>query len=1027
MLNAPQKYIEEFIHLLKMTISPDNIQRKECEARLNAIDKETKLNLLLQVLINEKGSDILEISSLMLRQAIYQCTDVKQFNEATLNTLKNTMPQLCLQQQDRNLRCKYVDIISSLATLCYEDDKNHWPEVNSFFYECLVRSNHDIGKEIGLRIIETAPCILGDFNDEFLGNIFKVITETMSANIQTHKLFVINSLKAFSSLFVDLSSKRSKKYINTPLQIILHVIKNSNDVDTVSKFLEELNVMIECKSRALKEYIVPIAETMVGLLASQHTAENIRIECMECLVSMAEHCKKSFKSAAKAYLPAIIDVFIRHITLIQEDPSWIFSIKEDGEDEEDDLPTVAETSLDRLTCALGGKTMFPLIMDKVPSLLSSKIWQHRCAALITLSCIAEGCIKIMKPHLSKIVEVVVPFIKDEHPRVIYSCINTLGQLTVDYSGYFHTNFHSQVFPAIFYCAETSAHYPRVQAQAVCCFVNLLEGCPKKVVEMYQDQFFHNLHSLFISAVNTLDKPGVPLVLENALSSISKFSECLKIDFVKYYRNIVPELLTLIRSFSSTPHPKYYIISLETLSSILLAVGSKECIHELDSVLEILKSFEIKSIKPTENDKNYHLDYLEIMSSIAEVFGDSFSPILPTLIPVLLELVSVPIENQIISSSIKTESSDSNTLTRAFSAHTDAINDKNKACLILQKLIKNLKASMSNYIDDICNVTIKNFLECYDEDIQCTACDTFPLILKCAQLKATNYEVQIWPKIFQAFYTRVLKSDGILYSDIAFDAIRDCIKVLSYNAIAGEVLIKIVEMMNVEISRLIQDYGNNSPATLHGNDTDENDLYEDDEDMDDFEDAYEENTLSSIENLTRTLFKMLKSNYIPYFSQIFPQVLSLLSCSNPILRCGSLVILGDLIEFCPAESVQLCGQFLETIKILLEDKNSSVRQSTIYLIGLLIEFASNQYQTFISFCLPVMVKIITDKDSREDEIVSVTANAIAVVGKIMKYAPDLISPFETAVVTWISWLPVIEDEVDFILTYLCELIETYFFI
>jgi hypothetical protein len=41
---------------------------------------------------------------------------------------------------------------------------------------------------------------------------------------------------------------------------------------------------------------------------------------------------------------------------LEEDPEW-WSSDEQNEDEDDDNATIGETSLDRLACALGGKTV----------------------------------------------------------------------------------------------------------------------------------------------------------------------------------------------------------------------------------------------------------------------------------------------------------------------------------------------------------------------------------------------------------------------------------------------------------------------------------------------------------------------------------------------------------------------------------------------------------------------------------------------------------------------------------------------
>ncbi|KAF1742606.1 hypothetical protein MXB_620 [Myxobolus squamalis] len=584
---------------------------------------------------------------------------------------------------------------------------------------------------------------------------------------------------------------------------------------------------------------------------------------------------------------------------MQDDPSWVLDSHEDCDDEEDDLPRAAETSLDRFTCEIGGKTMFPIIMSKLEPLFSSNIWQHRAAALITLACSAEGCSRDMKPFLPSIIKAIPQFMQDSHPRVVYYCINAIGQLTSDFSGYFHKHFHQEIFPLVISAAEKYSECPRVQAHAICCFINLMEECPPDILELYQDQMFERLHSFFILSAKNLNKPCMPLLLENALSAISILAESLEKGFIKYYRTIAPDLISLIKSFVGTPHIRYYISSFQALSAILLAVGQNECIHEMDSILEVLKSFEIRSYKVDDSDENYRLDYLNIMANIAQVFGDKFSPILPILIPILIELASVSVDSEIISSAITSLETDGDEkiFSKVFSAHTDALKDKNDACLIIKKLCESVKSSMGNHVDELCQVMMTNITDCYDEDIQASACIIFPLLLKCAEMKGENYMIEVWGRIFQCLYTCIIQDseESTLFSDDrAFLSIKACIEVVSTSGMANEVLLKIVEMFNRQIVEILK-YSADQNEKLSISDVieqneEEDEEEEDEDDYDDTDDDEMEALLSSIQQVQRTLFKMLKSVYFPFFQQTFENIINLLKSDNPPIKSWAILFL-----------------------------------------------------------------------------------------------------------------------------------------
>ena len=54
---------------------------------------------------------------------------------------------------------------------------------------------------------------------------------------------------------------------------------------------------------------------------------------------------------------------------LEDDPEW--SIQDEIEDEDEESnPITGESAMDRLACALGGKTMLPHILTNVNSMLS---------------------------------------------------------------------------------------------------------------------------------------------------------------------------------------------------------------------------------------------------------------------------------------------------------------------------------------------------------------------------------------------------------------------------------------------------------------------------------------------------------------------------------------------------------------------------------------------------------------------------------------------------------------------------------
>jgi len=65
---------------------------------------------------------------------------------------------------------------------------------------------------------------------------------------------------------------------------------------------------------------------------------------------------------------------------------------------------------------------------------------------MAVSAIGEGCAKQMEPLLASVVDLVLPFLEDVHPRVRHATCNALGQLASDFSILFQKKFHAKVMP-----------------------------------------------------------------------------------------------------------------------------------------------------------------------------------------------------------------------------------------------------------------------------------------------------------------------------------------------------------------------------------------------------------------------------------------------------------------------------------------------------------------------------------------------------------------------------------------------------
>ena len=104
--------------------------------------------------------------------------------------------------------------------------------------------------------------------------------------------------------------------------------------------------------------------------------------------------------------------------------------------------------MDRLANRLGGSYVLAPTFQWLPRMMTSSSWRDRHAALMAISAISEGCRDMMEGELDKILDLVVPALRDEHPRVRWAGCNALGQMSTDFAGVMQEKYHQVVLSTI---------------------------------------------------------------------------------------------------------------------------------------------------------------------------------------------------------------------------------------------------------------------------------------------------------------------------------------------------------------------------------------------------------------------------------------------------------------------------------------------------------------------------------------------------------------------------------------------------
>ena len=178
--------------------------------------------------------------------------------------------------------------------------------------------------------------------------------------------------------------------------------------------------------------VLPQLITFISEMMGNASLEDAtRQTALELILTLSEMAPGMFRKQPR-FAQTIIPIVLDWMCDLEDDPEWYTT--EDIDDDDNDMNyVVGEQSMDRIARSLGGSIVLPESFKIIPGLLSSPEWNKRHGGLRAISAIGEGCDKIIRAELEKVVNVVVPHLQDPHPRVRHAACNAIGQMCTDFS------------------------------------------------------------------------------------------------------------------------------------------------------------------------------------------------------------------------------------------------------------------------------------------------------------------------------------------------------------------------------------------------------------------------------------------------------------------------------------------------------------------------------------------------------------------------------------------------------------------
>jgi importin-5 len=658
--------------------------------------------------------------------------------------------------------------------------------------------------------------------------------------------------------------------------------------------------------------------------------------------------------------------------------------------------------MDRLANRLGGSVLLPPTFNWLPRMMTSTAWRDRHAALMAISAISEGCRDLMIGELDKVLELVVPALRDSHPRVRWAGCNALGQMSTDFAGPMQEKYNQIVLPAII--PVLNSPEPRVQSHAAAALVNFCEEAEKEVLEPYLDELLHNL-------LNLLQSPK-RFVQEQALSTIATVADSAESAFGKYYNTLMPLLFNVLRGQQAKEYRLLRAKAMECATLIALAIGKVRMGADALELVQLLQSIQ-QSITDADDPQAQYL--LHCWGRMCRVLEQDFVPFLPIVMGPLLEMAASKADIQLLDEEEvdKLDQEDGWELVplkgRFIGIKTSILDDKNTAIELINIYADVLKEAFEPYVVQIMDkVALPSLAFFFHDPVRVSAAKCVPVLLSSFK-KAHGAESTALGGLWESVIEKVLE---VLSTEPAIETLAEmyncffeCVECMGKNCLTNSHMEKFVIAANGVLEHYKKRVAERQEEAKDGDDEEE-----DEETMMAIED--DQTLLSHMNKAFHGIFRNQGPSFLPYFETVIAYCAEFARANDATQRQWAICIYDDVLEYCDQQSFRYSDRIIQPIVNGLTDDFAANRQAAVYGVGVMAQKGGASWTQVVAQCLPLLFQACSRPNARDEDDVYATENACASIAKVLHYMPAAVGGEENwqkVVEAWIETLPIVNDE------------------
>lgn len=1022
----------QLLHRLKNT---DNVARKEAEDVFAQLEPDFKAVNLLKIIGSARPTEPAEVeiallAAVLLRRLITSDFSkfYQKFTPENQRSFRNELLRLLHADisRDKTLKKKICDAITEVLRNIQEEGELSWKELIEFVSNSLSGQEKHL-HQCALMILSDYPGLFGEEGRKKITQLKTMIIRATSDESFEIQQLAVNTLIQF--IIENVEEEEEKRFIKNFQDCMPHIyrvaeVSIKQEDATVLKNVIEL---VENCPKLFRQDILAVFDFGTTTMNNQSLGEDLRQLAMELLVTLCESAPQIVRKHAESKIAPFVMGMLLMMTELEEDAEWLTADENKTEDE-DSNSYVAESSIDRVACALGGKVMLRPLLNACHEMLQHTDWRFRHAALMAISATGEGLTKSMEKHMDEIVKVCQNSVNDPNPRVRYASCNCFGQLSTDFAPNFQKKFKTVVIETLL-SAVTKDPEPRVQSHAVAALINFTEECDVKILSKFLDALLTVLYGTLETKFKEFQATGKKLVLENVITVIASIADKIEDKFAPYYEKFMPYLKFIAQNISQKEYRLLRGKAIECISLIGMCVPKQQFFQDADEVMQMLLKTQTGEDQLEADDVSYSY-YINAWGRICRILGKEFAPYLPLVMPPVLRAAEQKAEISVVDEDdVEAHEEDGDWTFMNITGDkqnvgikTAGLDEKSDALDILRTYAQELKGEFAPYLDQTIKLVVDTLNFFVHEGCRQNAAGAIPRLLEVAKTRGHPYMLEMWRFV----YPKLMQS---MKDEPDFETLGDKLGCLAESmAVIGTDALQEPDVEEIfgTLEAHLDEYFTRADERLKArNDDDYDEEMQENLDGDAKSDYY---LVSRISDVVHHLFKVFGAAICGRFEKFLNTLMKLANPGRPFQELQWAICTFDsLLQYAGEKAAMYKELFVPIFKTGIRHGEAPVRQAAAFGWGLMAQHTGDALTAECAEVLPLLLEIISHPDARSEENEGPTENCISAIVRFLKYRPKIIEAhgaIDDMIPHFVSWMPVYidPDETPVIFDYFADLIE-----